>query len=155
VNTSIRNQPGIHNIESPEQDLTIPDLRNVLITHTVTLNGISATALIDSGAQEDFIDTNFVLAYNMATTTTSCRRYVSLANGTRQDAGATLRDARMIMTTRPEEGYLQFELYFVSESGPRIVNQCEREPILLKRLPWMQTSSSLETAILYVGILIF
>jgi hypothetical protein len=70
VNTSIRttHHPGIHNIESPEKDLTIPDLRNVLITHTVILNGISGTALIDSGAQEEFVDTNFVLAYNMART---------------------------------------------------------------------------------------
>jgi hypothetical protein len=101
VNTSIRttHHPGIHNIASPEQDLTIPDLRNVLITHTVILNGISATALIDSGAQEDFVDTNFVLAYNMATTTTLHKRYVSLANGARQDASATLMDATMVITT--------------------------------------------------------
>jgi hypothetical protein len=45
----------------------------------------------------------------MATTTTSDKRYVSLANGTRQDASATLRDARMVMTTRPEEGSQRFE----------------------------------------------
>jgi hypothetical protein len=107
VDTSIHNQPGIYNKESSEQDLTIPDLRNVLITHTVTLNGISATALTDSGAQEDFVDTYFVLAYNLATTTTSLKRYVSLANGTR--LRATLRDSRMVMTTRPEEGHLRFE----------------------------------------------
>jgi hypothetical protein len=37
-------------IDSPEQDLSIPDLRNVLITRTVILNGISATALVDSYA---------------------------------------------------------------------------------------------------------
>jgi hypothetical protein len=111
VNTSTctTHHPGIHNIESPEQDLTIPDLRSVLITHTVILNGISATALIDSGAQEDFVDTNFVLAYNMATTTTSLIRYVSLANGTRHDASATLIDARKVMTTRPEVGNLIVE----------------------------------------------
>jgi hypothetical protein len=75
MDTSSHNQPGIHNKESPEQDLTIPDLRNVLITHTMTLNGISDTALIDSRAQEDFVDTKFVLAYNMATTTTSLKRF--------------------------------------------------------------------------------
>jgi hypothetical protein len=45
----------------------------------------------------------------MATTTTLLKRHVSLTNGTRQDASATLRDARMVMTTRPEEGYLRFE----------------------------------------------
>jgi hypothetical protein len=45
----------------------------------------------------------------MTTITTSLKRYVSLANGTRQDASATLRDARMVMTTRPEEGHLRFE----------------------------------------------
>jgi hypothetical protein len=91
--------PGIHNIESPEKDLTIPDLRNVFITHTVILNGISATASIDSGAQEDFVDTNFALVYNMATTTTTLKSYVSLANGARHDASATLMDATMVMTT--------------------------------------------------------
>jgi hypothetical protein len=109
VEISNHDQPGIHILESLEHDLTIPHLRNVLITHIVTLNEISATALIDSGAQEDFVDTKFVLAYNMATTTTSLKRYVSLANGTRQDVSATLRDARMVMTTRPEEGSLRFE----------------------------------------------
>jgi hypothetical protein len=75
----------------------------------VILYGISAAALIDSGALDDFVDTNFVLAYNMVTTTTSLKRYVSLANGTRRDASATLIDTRMVMTTRPEEGYLIFE----------------------------------------------
>jgi hypothetical protein len=75
----------------------------------VILNGISATALIESGAQEDFVDTNSVLAYNMATTTTSLKRYVSLANGTRHDASATLIYVRMAMTTRPEEGNPIFE----------------------------------------------
>jgi hypothetical protein len=99
VSTSIHNQPGIHNIESPEQDLTIPDLHNVIITHTLTLNGILATALINSGALEDFVDTNFIIAYNMATNTTSPKPNVSLANGTRQDASATLRDDRKVMTT--------------------------------------------------------
>jgi hypothetical protein len=68
VETSNHNQPGIHNIESSEQDLTLPDLRNVLITHTATLNGISAMALIHLGAQADFVDTNFVLARAAANT---------------------------------------------------------------------------------------
>ncbi len=58
----------------PGLDLTIPDLSNVLITHKVLINGIQATALIDSGAQEDFVDTHFVLAYNMPTTTSSHKR---------------------------------------------------------------------------------
>jgi hypothetical protein len=52
----------------PPPDLTIPDLSNVLITHKVVINGIQATTLIDSGALEDFVDTHFVLAYNMPTT---------------------------------------------------------------------------------------
>ena len=63
--------------------LTIPDLSNVLITYKVLINGIGAIALIDSGAQEGFVDTNYVVAYNMPTTSTSRKRYVSLANGTR------------------------------------------------------------------------
>jgi hypothetical protein len=130
VDTSIHNQPGIHNIESSEQDLTIPDLQNVLITHTLTFNGISATALIDSGALEYFVDTNFVLAYNMATSTTSLKRHVSLANGTRQDAGATLRDARMIMNTRPEEGHLRFE-----DISPTVTTLGRYDLILGK--PWL------------------
>ncbi len=89
--------------------LTIPDLSNVLITYKVLINGIEATALIDSGAQEDFVDTNFVLAYNMATTSSSHKRYVSLANGTRQDASATLTNATMVMTPIPGEGSHLFE----------------------------------------------
>jgi hypothetical protein len=93
----------------PGLDLTIPDLSNVLITHKVPINGIQATALIDSGAQEDFVDTHFVLAYNMPTSTSSHKRYVSLANGTRQDASATLTNATMVMTARPEEGSHLFE----------------------------------------------
>ena len=36
--------------------LTIPDLSNVFITYKVLINGIEAIALIDSGAQEDFVD---------------------------------------------------------------------------------------------------
>jgi hypothetical protein len=87
---SYHDQPGIHILESSEHDLTIPDLRNVPITQTVTLNGITAIASIDPGAQADFVDTNFVQAYNMATTTTWDKHYVSLANGTRHDASATL-----------------------------------------------------------------
>jgi hypothetical protein len=106
---SISDELNTRILESTEHDLTIPDLRNVLIMHTVTLNGITAISLIDSGAQEDFVDTNIVLAYNMATTTTSDKRCVNLANGTRQDASATPRDARMVMATRPEEGSLRFE----------------------------------------------
>jgi hypothetical protein len=46
----------------PQPDFTIPDLCNLLITHKVLINGIQATTLIDSGAQEDFVDTHFVLA---------------------------------------------------------------------------------------------
>jgi hypothetical protein len=45
----------------------------------------------------------------MATTTTSLKRYVSLANGARQDASATLMNATMVMATRPEQGNLTFE----------------------------------------------
>jgi hypothetical protein len=74
----------------------------------VILNIISATALFDSYAQEDFVDKNFVLAYNMATTTTSLKRYISLANGSQQDASATLMDTTMVMTTRLDEGTLNF-----------------------------------------------
>jgi hypothetical protein len=97
----------------------------------VTLNGITAIASIDSGAQEDFVDTNFVLAYNMATTITSDERYVSLANGTRQDASATLRDARMVMTTRPEEGSLRFE----DTINPTVTTLGRNDLILGK--PWL------------------
>jgi hypothetical protein len=45
----------------------------------------------------------------MVTTTTSLKRYVSLANVVPQDASATLMDVIMVMTTRPEEGTLTFE----------------------------------------------
>jgi hypothetical protein len=44
----------------PPPNLTIPDLSNVLINHKVMINEIQATALIDSRAQEDFVDTHFV-----------------------------------------------------------------------------------------------
>jgi hypothetical protein len=45
----------------------------------------------------------------MPTTTSSHKRYISLANGTRQDASATLTNATMVMTSRPEEGSHLFE----------------------------------------------
>jgi hypothetical protein len=93
----------------PDLDLIIPDLSNVLITHKVLINGIQATTLIDSGAQENFVDTHFVLAYNMPSSTSSHQRYVSLANSTRQDASATLTYATMVLTARPEEGSHLFE----------------------------------------------
>jgi hypothetical protein len=55
------------------------------------------------------VDTNFVLAYNMQTTTSHPRRYVSLANGGRQDASATLTNATLVMTPIPDEGTHLFE----------------------------------------------
>ena len=45
----------------------------------------------------------------MPTSTSSHKRYVSLVNGTRQDASATLTNATMVMTARPEEGSHLFE----------------------------------------------
>jgi hypothetical protein len=97
--------PDLHS----DSYLTIPDLSNVLITYKVLVNGIDAIALIDSGAQEDFVDTNYVVAYNMPTSSTSRKRFVSLANGSRQDASATLTNATMVMTPIPGKGYHLFE----------------------------------------------
>ena len=55
------------------------------------------------------MDTNYVVAYNMPTTSTSRKRCVSLANGSRQDASATLTNATMVMTPIPGEGSHLFE----------------------------------------------
>jgi hypothetical protein len=45
----------------------------------------------------------------MPTTSSSHKRCVSLANGAGQDASATLTNATMVMTSRPEEGSHMFE----------------------------------------------
>jgi hypothetical protein len=41
---------------SPDDTLRMPDLSNILITYKVNINGIPATALLDTGAQLDFIN---------------------------------------------------------------------------------------------------
>jgi hypothetical protein len=77
---------------SPEDTLRMPDLSNVLITYLVKVNRITATALLDTGAQLDFIYKAFMDRHSIATIKTS-DHYVKMANGLRQDASHELQDA--------------------------------------------------------------
>ena len=43
----------------PDDPIRMPDLPNVLITNKVKINGITSTALLDTRAQLDFINTAF------------------------------------------------------------------------------------------------
>jgi hypothetical protein len=79
-------------LTSPDDTLRIPDLSNVLITYKVKLNGITATALLDTGAQLDFINKAFTDKHNIPTIKTS-DHYVKMANRLRHDASHELQDA--------------------------------------------------------------
>ena len=81
-------------LESATTDtaLRMPDLSNVLITYRVRINGINGTALLDTGAQRDFVNSAFTDKHNIRTTKTS-DDHVRMANGLRQDASHTLINA--------------------------------------------------------------
>jgi hypothetical protein len=70
----------------------MPDLSNVLITYQVKVNRITATALLDTRAQLDFINKAFTDRHNIATIKTS-EHYVKMANGLRQDTSQKFQDA--------------------------------------------------------------
>jgi hypothetical protein len=66
----------------------MPDLSNVLITYKVRINGVIATALLDTGAQKDFINKAFTNRHNIKTS-----YQYRMANGLRQDASHEVIDA--------------------------------------------------------------
>jgi hypothetical protein len=77
---------------STDDILQMPDLSNVLITYKVSINGGTATALLDTGAQQDFINKAFTDRHKLHTVKTS-NQYVRMANGLRQDASHKFLDA--------------------------------------------------------------
>ena len=77
---------SLEQAQSPEPEATLPDLSRVLITFSAKVNGKSVTALIDSGASEDFVDRTLVAAHDWRTHKPRGVRYVRMANGVRQDS---------------------------------------------------------------------
>ncbi len=71
--------------------IELPDLSNVLITYTMNINGTTAVALLDTGAQKDFLNKRFTDRHKVKTVKTS-DMYVRMANGSRQDASHIARD---------------------------------------------------------------
>ena len=66
-----------------------------------TINGLSATLLVDSGASANFIDTGFVES-NRLKTTTGDARLISLADGSTHRSDQRLRDAQLSVGTHNE-----------------------------------------------------
>ena len=66
-----------------------------------TINGLSATMLVDSGASANFIDAEFV-ERNKIETCTGEARLISLADGSTHRSDQRLRDAKLIVGTHEE-----------------------------------------------------
>jgi hypothetical protein len=72
-------------VETDLNVIQLHDLSNVLITYQQQLNGVNAKALLDTGAQKDFINKRFTDKSNKITIKTS-NSYVRMANGDKHDA---------------------------------------------------------------------
>jgi hypothetical protein len=71
--------------------IELPDLSNVLITYRININGVDAIALLDTGAQKDFLNKRFTDRNKLHTVKTS-DLYVRMANGSRQVSNHIARD---------------------------------------------------------------
>jgi hypothetical protein len=107
---------------SIDDTLQMPDLSNVLITYKVSINGVMATALLDTGAQKDFINKAFTDRHKLRTIKTS-NQYVCMANGLRQEASHTLINAAIDI-----QGFL-------TDCSPTVTALGQYDLIL--RMPWL------------------